>query len=83
MVRASGLVHARAKQRGSDLPLGYYGNANTLPAAFSKAGASCNNLLEYVVESVKKVKANMNEEYIRSVADLMVIRGRPHYVYYI
>lgn len=80
VVRVSGLVNARGKNRGPNLPLGYYGNAFASPAAVSKAGALCKNPLEYAVELVKKAKASMNEEYLRSVADLLVIRGRPPYV---
>lgn len=35
--------------------------------------------LEYGVELVKKVKAMATEEYVRSTADLLVLKGRPHY----
>lgn len=35
--------------------------------------------LGYAMELVKKAKAQVSEEYFRSVADLMVIKGRPLY----
>ena len=79
VVRVSLFVTARGKQHGLSLPLGYYGNAFAFPAAVSKAGDLCKNPLGYAVELVKKAKAEMNQEYIRSVADLMAIRGRPPY----
>ncbi|KAB2632121.1 methanol O-anthraniloyltransferase-like [Pyrus ussuriensis x Pyrus communis] len=46
------------------LPLGYYGNAFAFPAAVSKAEPLCKNRLGYALESV---------------ADLLVLRGRPQY----
>ncbi|EXC26215.1 Benzyl alcohol O-benzoyltransferase [Morus notabilis] len=61
------------------LPLGYYGNAFAYPAVVLKAKVLCESSLGHVVELVKKAKAEMNEDYIRSVADLMVTRGRPLY----
>ncbi|KAA8527997.1 hypothetical protein F0562_035134 [Nyssa sinensis] len=64
---------------GLDLPSGYYGNAIASPAAISKAGTLCDNPLGYAVGLVKKAKARVSEEYTRSVADLMVIKGRPPY----
>lgn len=35
--------------------------------------------LEYGVELVRKTKAKVTEEYVRSVADPLVLRGSPHY----
>ncbi|KAF7112499.1 hypothetical protein RHSIM_RhsimUnG0223300 [Rhododendron simsii] len=58
---------------------GYYGNVITYPAAASKAGKVCSFPLEYTVELVKMAKPQMTAEYFRSVADLMVIKGRPLY----
>ncbi|XP_015897692.1 alcohol acyl transferase 1 allele GSa-like [Ziziphus jujuba] len=80
VVRVSCLVTARGRNRGPNLPLGYYGNAFAYPAAVSKAGVLCKNSLGYAAELVKKAKAEMSQEYIRSVADLMVIKGRPPYI---
>ena len=47
---------------------GYYGNA----FAFFK------NPLGYAVELLKNAKDNITDEYLRSVTDLMMIKGRPH-----
>jgi hypothetical protein len=35
--------------------------------------------LGYALELVRRLKTQMNEEYIKSAADLMVLKGRPHY----
>ncbi|KAH0764755.1 hypothetical protein KY285_000626 [Solanum tuberosum] len=59
-----------------ELPLGYYGNAFATPAAISKAGLLCSNSLTYAVELIKQAKKQVNEEYIKSLADYMVINGR-------
>ncbi|XP_038902410.1 benzyl alcohol O-benzoyltransferase-like [Benincasa hispida] len=75
-VRFLCLVNLRFKF--NSLPSGYYGNAFAFPAAFTTAGKLCQNPLGYAIELVKKAKAEMTEEYIKSVADLMVIKGRPH-----
>ncbi|KAK9928274.1 hypothetical protein M0R45_025419 [Rubus argutus] len=79
VVRVSFIVNARGKRNNVRLPLGYYGNACAYPAAVSEAKQLCENPLGYALELVMKAKAEMNEEYLRSVADLMVIRGRPLY----
>ncbi|TXG73348.1 hypothetical protein EZV62_001927 [Acer yangbiense] len=77
IVRVSCAVNARGKNYNMHLTPGYYGNALAYPAVCSKAHLLCENPLEYAVELVKEAKAKMSEEYIRSLADLMVIRGRP------
>ncbi|KAM1784455.1 hypothetical protein ACFX12_037466 [Malus domestica] len=79
VVRVSCVVNARGKHHNVRLPLGYYGNAFAFPAAVSKAEPLCKNPLGYALELVKKAKATMNEEYLRSVADLLVLRWRPQY----
>ncbi|XP_049349749.1 methanol O-anthraniloyltransferase-like [Solanum verrucosum] len=71
-------VNMRGKSlRNDQLPAGYYGNAFVTPAVVAKAGLLCSNPLTYAVELVKKVKNQINEEYIRSFTDLIVIKGRP------
>lgn len=75
-VRFLCLVNLRFKF--NSLPSGYYGNAFAFPAAVTTADKLCQNPLGYAIELVKKAKAEMTEEYIKSVADLMVIKGRPH-----
>ncbi|KAM7277917.1 hypothetical protein ACFE04_005051 [Oxalis oulophora] len=60
------------------LPSGYYGNAFANPAALSTVADLTENPLSYSVHLIKKVKMDFNEEYIRSIADFLVSRGRPH-----
>ncbi|KAJ4724410.1 Benzyl alcohol O-benzoyltransferase [Melia azedarach] len=76
IVRVSCLVNVRGKRYNMQLPSGYYGNGFAFPAVCSNAEDLCRNRLGYAVELVQKAKAKMKEEYIRSVADLMVISGR-------
>ncbi|RVW93761.1 methanol O-anthraniloyltransferase [Vitis vinifera] len=78
VVRISCLINMRGK-RGFDLPPGYYGNAFVYPASITKAGMLCKNPLEYAIRLLKKAKAEMSQEYVKSVADLMVIKGRPSF----
>ena len=79
VVRVSCLTNIR-RNGNLRLPLGYYGNAFAYPAAVSKAGVLCESSLGYAVELVKAAKAQVNEEYMKSVADLMVINGRPRFI---
>ncbi|XVF30603.1 hypothetical protein REPUB_Repub16aG0072600 [Reevesia pubescens] len=58
------------------LPSGYYGNAFVFPAAITTARKLGQNPLEYAVELVKQAKASVTEEYVKSVASLMVIKGK-------
>ncbi|CAL5440889.1 unnamed protein product [Camellia sinensis] len=78
-VRVSCIVNGRGNKYGLNLPPGYYGNVFTYPAAMTKAGMLSMLPLGYALELVKKAKAQVSEEYFRSVADLMVIKGRPLY----
>ncbi|KAL7187855.1 hypothetical protein ACSBR1_037829 [Camellia fascicularis] len=77
-VRVTFMVDVRGKP-GLNLPPGYYGNSSVSPAAVSNAGMLCKNPLEYAVELVKKAEALVTEKYIRSVADFLVVKGRPPY----
>lgn len=77
-VRIICIVNARAKFN-PPLPEGYYGNAFTFPVAVSRADNLMNNPLGYALGLVKKAKSDVTEEYMKSVADTMVIRGRPHF----
>ncbi|XP_058752895.1 benzyl alcohol O-benzoyltransferase-like [Vicia villosa] len=56
--------------------VGYYGNCFAFPAALTTAGKLCGNSLGYALELIRKVKDEVTEEYIQSVADFMVINER-------
>ncbi|GMQ03798.1 hypothetical protein CsSME_00049453 [Camellia sinensis var. sinensis] len=79
IVRISCVVNGRGNKHGLNLPPGYYGNVITFPTAMTKAGMLSMLPLGYALELVKKAKAQVKEEYLRSVADLMVIKGRSSY----
>ena len=75
-VRLSFIVNARGR---ADVPLpqGFYGNAFAYSVAATTAGELCVGGLGYALELVKKAKSAVTYEYLQSVADLMVVRGRP------
>lgn len=72
-------VNSRS-QYNPPLPDGYYGNAIASPVAVATAGELLKNLLRYAVELVRNTRAGVTEEYMRSLAYLMVNRGRPFYM---
>ncbi|XP_030936860.1 benzyl alcohol O-benzoyltransferase-like [Quercus lobata] len=78
VVRVLCIVNARDKFN-PPLPTGYYGNVFAFSVALTTAEKLCENPLGYAVELVKKAKDNVTEEYMQSVSDLMVIKGRPHF----
>ncbi|XP_042035059.1 benzyl alcohol O-benzoyltransferase-like [Salvia splendens] len=60
------------------LPIGYYGNVIVFPVVVTTAGELSKNPLHYAVELVRKAKREVvTDEYLRSVASLMVMRDRP------
>ncbi|OEL15124.1 Benzyl alcohol O-benzoyltransferase [Dichanthelium oligosanthes] len=72
------IVNAHGTNKSGDGILeGYYGNAFAFPVAISTAGELRANPVGYAVEPVRRAKAEVNMEYMRSVPDLMVLRGRP------
>lgn len=77
-VRIICIVDARSKFN-PPLPTGYYGNGFAFPVAVTTAEKLGKNPLSYALELVKKAKNEVNEDYMRSVADMLVIRGRPHF----
>ncbi|KAI3743412.1 hypothetical protein L1987_61121 [Smallanthus sonchifolius] len=77
-MRMMPLVNARSKFK-PHIPVGYYGNVIGYPAAISKARDLCNKPLGHALELVMKAKSEVTEEYMRSIADLMVIKGRPNF----
>ncbi|CAJ1961012.1 unnamed protein product [Sphenostylis stenocarpa] len=77
-VRMMVIVNARGRFN-PPLPVGYYGNALAFPAAVTTAGKLCENPFGYALELINKVKGEVTEEYMHSVADLMVIKERCSY----
>ncbi|XP_011009229.1 PREDICTED: benzyl alcohol O-benzoyltransferase-like [Populus euphratica] len=71
------LVNASGKFNPPLLPRGYYGNGFLLLAAVATAGELSRKPIGYALELVRKAKADMTEEYMRSTASLMVSKGRP------
>ncbi|MED6120788.1 hypothetical protein PIB30_024222 [Stylosanthes scabra] len=76
-VRMMCMVNARDRFNNPKIPIGYYGNVIAYPAAVTTVEKLSENPFGYSVELIKKAKAEVTEEYVRSVADLMVTKGRP------
>ncbi|VVB00076.1 unnamed protein product [Arabis nemorensis] len=71
------IVNARSKLK---LPTGYYGNAFAFPVAIATARDLTERSLEFAMALVKEAKSSVTEEYMRSLADLMVTKGRPSFL---
>ncbi|CAN6811536.1 unnamed protein product [Brassica oleracea] len=74
------IVNARPKLKNPTLPRGYYGNAFVFPVAIATARDLAEKPLEFALRLVKEAKASVTEEYMRSLADLMVTKGRPKFL---
>ncbi|MQL87655.1 hypothetical protein Taro_020209 [Colocasia esculenta] len=61
------------------VPQGFYGNSFAHPAAMCTAGELCGSSLGDVIRMVRKAKSEMSEEYLRSQADLLAVRGWPSF----
>ncbi|KAI9123597.1 hypothetical protein K1719_004897 [Acacia pycnantha] len=79
-VRFMCVCNARLRSNTSFVPLGYYGNAVMHSAVSTTSKKLCENSLGYALELIKKAKAKATREYLQSVADIMVTRGRPCFV---
>ena len=77
-VRVMCIVNTR-RRFSQPLPAGYYGNAFAFSVAIATAGDLSTRPLDFVVGLVKKAKDEVTEEYMRSLADVMVIRNRPYF----
>ncbi|CAI0475954.1 unnamed protein product [Linum tenue] len=74
------LVSMRGKFSDPPLPIGYYGNTFAFAVAEALAGELCRNPLGYALDLVRKAKGEVTEEYMKSVADLMALKGRPNFL---
>ncbi|XP_071703738.1 benzyl alcohol O-benzoyltransferase-like [Rutidosis leptorrhynchoides] len=71
-------IDARLKLK-SFIPTGFYGNVVAIVGATSTARDLTKEPLSHALELVMKAKYDVNEEYMRSLVDLMVIKDRPHF----
>ncbi|PIN19372.1 benzyl alcohol O-benzoyltransferase [Handroanthus impetiginosus] len=79
ITRISIVMNVRQKEE-IGLPTGYYDNGIVYPAATLKAGVLCESPLTYDLDLVQWAKTQVNKKYVKSLADFMVIKGRPNYV---
>uniref|UniRef100_A0A7N0VKD9 Benzyl alcohol O-benzoyltransferase n=1 Tax=Kalanchoe fedtschenkoi TaxID=63787 RepID=A0A7N0VKD9_KALFE len=76
-VRVTFPVNARDKFNPPIIPTGYYGNVVTTPAAMATVAELQADSVVRAVELVKKAKNQVSGDYMRSMMDLMAVRGRP------
>ncbi|XP_021724395.1 benzyl alcohol O-benzoyltransferase-like [Chenopodium quinoa] len=77
-VRLLFAVNARNKFN-PPLAKGYYGNACAFPAVCARAGDICHNDMAYILDLIRSTKKEVNEEYMRSIMNLMVTNDRPEF----
>ncbi|KAK1558156.1 hypothetical protein QYE76_017533 [Lolium multiflorum] len=79
-VRFMFVMNARGK-RDRPLPEGFYGNALTFGVARTTAGELCSEPLGRTVELIVAARARIAaDDYAQSVADALVLRGRPRFM---
>lgn len=71
-------VNARGKFN-PPLPRGYYGNACAFPIVRARAGDVVTKPIGFILDLIRKAKEEVNEEYMKSISDLMVTKDRPHF----
>eukprot|EP00253_Pinus_taeda_P018323 PITA_18323 len=59
------------------LPEGFYGNAVCLACTKTTAGDLTKKPLSFAVKLIQEAKKSVNNEYVRSVIDLMELKGHP------
>ncbi|XP_031113693.1 methanol O-anthraniloyltransferase-like isoform X2 [Ipomoea triloba] len=62
---------------GLKLSPGYYGNAIVMQSATSIAKLLCDSPITYAIQLIREAKNKVNADYVKSVIDFMVTRGRP------
>ncbi|CAI9107727.1 OLC1v1007161C1 [Oldenlandia corymbosa var. corymbosa] len=77
-IRVLFLVNARSKFN-PPIPKGYYGNVLATAAAVTTVGELTENPIEYAAELVKRARLEVTEEFMKSNADLLVLKGRPDF----
>jgi len=75
-VRLSIVVNVRGRP-DNPLPEGFYGNAFAFSAAATTAGELCRGDLGYALDLVRKAKSAVTYDHLLSLAELMVLTGRP------
>ncbi|GJY53562.1 benzyl alcohol O-benzoyltransferase-like protein [Tanacetum coccineum] len=78
-MRLAILVDARAKFKHPPLPVGYYGNCVAFSISISTVRDLSQKSLGHILELILKAKTQVTEDYMRSLTDLMIIKGRPHF----
>ena len=78
LVRFMSIVNSRTLPK-SPFRAGYYGNVFAFPVALSRAGKLSSNPTGYALNLIQRSKSAVTPEYMKSVADFLVLNGRPHF----